>query len=128
MHGPTRALSPRVLALGLVGASLLGCPSDPMPGPTDAGLDAGGSADDTPRWAFEPWISKDISTGATTRARSSRASSERDIPVGVVVLDSPWETNYNTFVPNPSATRTSKASSHDLRADDIRARCSGSRR
>ena len=24
----------------------------------------------------------------------------RDIPVGVVVLDSPWETNYNTFVVN----------------------------
>ncbi len=26
---------------------------------------------------------------------------ERDIPVGVLVLDSPWETNYNTYEPNP---------------------------
>jgi alpha-glucosidase (family GH31 glycosyl hydrolase) len=54
----------------------------------------------TPRWAFEPWISKDISDGPDTRA-FVQGFEERDIPVGVVVLDSPWETNYNTFVPNP---------------------------
>ena len=55
----------------------------------------------TPRWAFEPWISKDISNGPDTYdfVDGFRA---RDIPVGVVVLDSPWETHYNTFVPNPS--------------------------
>ncbi len=55
----------------------------------------------TPRWAFEPWISKDISNGPDTYdfVDGFRA---RDIPVGVVVLDSPWETQYNTFVPNPS--------------------------
>ena len=29
----------------------------------------------------------------------------RDIPVGVLVLDSPWETFYNTFVPNPNRYR-----------------------
>jgi alpha-glucosidase (family GH31 glycosyl hydrolase) len=55
----------------------------------------------TPRWAFEPWISKDISTGADTRD-FVRGFEERGIPVGVVVLDSPWETHYNTFEPNPS--------------------------
>ncbi|MCC6214520.1 MAG: glycoside hydrolase family 31 protein [Polyangiaceae bacterium] len=55
----------------------------------------------TPRWAFEPWISKDISSGADTRTFVG-GFRERDIPVGVVVLDSPWETNYNTFVPNPT--------------------------
>src|SRR5689334_1433350 len=54
----------------------------------------------TPRWAFEPWISKDISTGPDTYA-FVQGFHDRDIPVGVVVLDSPWETNYNTFVPNP---------------------------
>ncbi len=55
----------------------------------------------TPRWAFEPWISKDISTGPDTYdfVDGFRA---RDIPVGVVVLDSPWSTHYNTFVPNPT--------------------------
>ena len=55
----------------------------------------------TPRWAFEPWISKDISTADDTRA-FVQGFIDRDIPVGVVVLDSPWETNYHTFVPNPS--------------------------
>lgn len=55
----------------------------------------------TPRWAYQPWISKDISTGPDTFDFVGGFEA-RDIPVGVVVLDSPWETNYNTFVPNPS--------------------------
>jgi alpha-glucosidase (family GH31 glycosyl hydrolase) len=55
----------------------------------------------TPRWAFEPWISKDISTAQDTYD-FVQGFVDRDIPVGAVVLDSPWETNYNTFVPNPS--------------------------
>ncbi len=55
----------------------------------------------TPRWAFEPWISKDISTRDDTYAFVSGFQS-RGIPVGTVVLDSPWETNYNTFVPSPT--------------------------
>jgi alpha-glucosidase (family GH31 glycosyl hydrolase) len=55
----------------------------------------------TPRWAFRPWISKDISTDADTRAFVA-GFAERGIPVGAVVLDSPWETHYNTFVPDPA--------------------------
>jgi len=54
----------------------------------------------TPRWAFEPWISKDISDREDTDTFIA-GFLERDIPVGALVLDSPWETNYNTFVPNP---------------------------
>ena len=54
----------------------------------------------TPRWAFEPWISKDISTGADTYD-FVKGFQDRDIPVGAVVLDSPWETFYNTFIPHP---------------------------
>ncbi len=54
----------------------------------------------TPRWAYRPWISKDISTGEDSRDFVA-GFLERGIPVGVLVLDSPWETNYNTFVPNP---------------------------
>src|SRR5690606_4517032 len=55
----------------------------------------------TPRWAFLPWISKDISSGPDHRA-FVQGFLDRDIPVGVGVLDSPWETQYNTFVPNPT--------------------------
>lgn len=55
----------------------------------------------TPRWAFEPWISKDISDTQDTYA-FVRGFRDRDIPVGAVVLDSPWETSYNTFIPSPT--------------------------
>jgi alpha-glucosidase (family GH31 glycosyl hydrolase) len=73
----------------------------------------------TPRWAFEPWISKDISDRDDTYAFVA-GFLERDIPLGVVVLDSPWETNYNTFVPNPSRYPAFDEMVADLRADDIR--------
>lgn len=73
----------------------------------------------TPVWAFEPWISKDISTGADTYD-FVKGFEDRDIPVGAVVLDSPWETNYNTFVPNPSRYPNFDAMVSDLHAKDIR--------
>lgn len=55
----------------------------------------------TPRWAFEPWISKDISSGPDTYD-FVKGFQDRDIPVGAVVLDSPWETFYNSLIPNPT--------------------------
>jgi alpha-glucosidase (family GH31 glycosyl hydrolase) len=73
----------------------------------------------TPRWAFEPWISKDISDGPDTYA-FVKGFQDRDIPVGAVVLDSPWETHYNTFVPNPSRYPDFNKMVQDLHADDIR--------
>lgn len=73
----------------------------------------------TPSWAFEPWISKDISDGPDTRA-FLEGFRERDIPVGVVVLDSPWETNYNTFVPNEERYPEFARMVSDFRDDDVR--------
>lgn len=55
----------------------------------------------TPRWAFLPWISKDISDTQDTYDFVDGFRS-RDIPVGAVVLDSPWETSYNSFQPSES--------------------------
>lgn len=73
----------------------------------------------TPRWAFHPWISKDISDRDDTLA-FVQGFKDRDIPVGVVVLDSPWETHYNTFVPNPSRYPGFEQMVSDLRADGVR--------
>lgn len=73
----------------------------------------------TPRWAFQPWISKDISTGQDTRD-FVRGFQDRDIPVGVVVLDSPWETNYNTFVPHPDRYPDFGGMVQELRGQGIR--------
>jgi len=41
------------------------------------------------------------SPAPTTPTRFLGGFQARDIPVGAVVLDSPWETNYNTFTPHP---------------------------
>ena len=73
----------------------------------------------TPRWAFEPWISKDISDAADTYAFVDGFAA-RGIPVGVVVLDSPWETNYNSLVANPNRYPDFAKMVGDLRARDIR--------
>lgn len=73
----------------------------------------------TPRWAFEPWISKDISDAADTRS-FVQGFRDRDIPVGVVVLDSPWETHYNTFVPHPMRYPDFGDLVADLRQDGVR--------
>ncbi|MEZ4473101.1 MAG: glycoside hydrolase family 31 protein [bacterium] len=73
----------------------------------------------TPRWAFLPWISKDISDRDDTFA-FVQGFQDRDIPVGVLVLDSPWETHYNTFVPNPSRYPAFGEMVATLRADGVR--------
>ncbi len=99
---------------------------------TDAGTDAGPGCDftdeaevlpdparHTPRWAFEPWISKDISDRADTEAFVA-GFLDRDIPVGAVVLDSPWETSYNTLIPNPERYGDFQSLVDDLHAQDIR--------
>lgn len=73
----------------------------------------------TPRWAFEPWISKDISNGADSKA-FVQGFLDRDIPVGVLVLDSPWETHYNTFIPNPTRYPDFANFTADLRKKGVR--------
>jgi alpha-D-xyloside xylohydrolase len=102
----------RALLLALLPASKAGCSqTEPQATPPDLATTETGChpaepaltdpARHTPRWAFEPWISKDISDTQDTYA-FVRGFRERDIPVGTVVLDSPWETHYNTFVPSPT--------------------------
>jgi alpha-glucosidase (family GH31 glycosyl hydrolase) len=73
----------------------------------------------TPRWAFRPWISKDISDGADTRAFLG-GFKERGIPVGVVVLDSPWETNYNTLIVNEERYPDFAGMVDELHQQDVR--------
>ncbi|MFO0709743.1 MAG: glycoside hydrolase family 31 protein [Sandaracinus sp.] len=127
--------------------ALAGCPGPSTS--DDAGLDAGPALDDagldafapdaarvcevsvepeaplpdparhTPRWAFMPWISKDISDRADSLAFVA-GFRERDIPVGVLVLDSPWDTNYTQFEPNPTRYPDFEAFVDTLHADDVR--------
>ncbi len=119
----------------VVSTLLVACDAGGGGGTVDAGTrDAGGSrctweggpAEDlpdpprhTPRWAFEPWISKDISDRDDT-FDFVNGFRERDIPVGVVVLDSPWATNYNTFVPHPERYPDFGEMVEELHAMDVR--------
>ncbi|MCS6857098.1 MAG: hypothetical protein NZM37_05255 [Sandaracinaceae bacterium] len=66
-------------------------PEDPLPDPPRY----------TPPWAFGHWISKDISNRDDS-LEFLRGFRERNIPVSVLVIDSPWDTNYTNFEPNPS--------------------------
>lgn len=49
-----------------------------------------------PEWIFEHWVWEDESTQDSAIALVEDYIS-RDIPVGVIIIDSPWETGYNTF-------------------------------
>jgi len=72
----------------------------------------------TPRWAFRPWISKDISDRDDT-LEFVQGFLDRDIPIGTVVLDSPWETHYNTFIPSPTRYPDFPGLIASLREDDV---------
>jgi alpha-D-xyloside xylohydrolase len=120
-----RRLAPATLLLLLSACGDDG-PSAEPDGPAAATCAFRTEADDvappprhTPRWAFEPWISKDISSAADTRDFVAGFRS-RDIPVGTVVLDSPWETHYNTFVPHPVRYAGFADLVAELHADEIR--------
>jgi len=54
----------------------------------------------TPRWAYEPWVWEDEENDADAIVALVDSYRQRDIPVGAVIVDSPWQTNYNTFVFN----------------------------
>ena len=73
----------------------------------------------TPRWAFAPWISKDISSGADSREFIDGFLA-RDIPVGVLVIDSPWETQYNSYIPNETRYPKFAEMVADFRAKGVR--------
>ena len=51
----------------------------------------------TPRWVYEPWVWEDEEHTAEAVLDLVEGYRSRGIPVGAVIVDSPWQTNYNTF-------------------------------
>lgn len=94
----------------------VGCPQEQDPNPNPPVEEQRGY---TPRWAFRPWISKDISDAADTWDFVN-GMEQYDIPVGTLVIDSPWETNYNTFIVNEARYPGFANMVQDLRERDIR--------
>src|SRR5688572_5675530 len=49
-----------------------------------------------PEWVFSHWVWEDEGTAASATALVDDYLAH-DIPVGAIIIDSPWETGYNTF-------------------------------
>lgn len=54
----------------------------------------------TPRWAFEPWIWEDNGNTKGSVMELIYGYEYHNIPAGVILIDSPWQTGYNTFEPD----------------------------
>lgn len=50
-----------------------------------------------PRWAFEPWVWEDNKNTEEAALNLVKGYRDRGIPVGTIIIDSPWETAYNSF-------------------------------
>lgn len=51
-----------------------------------------------PRWAFEPWVWEDNTNTQASTLNLVQGYLDRQIPVGAVIDDSPWETRYNNLI------------------------------
>jgi len=51
----------------------------------------------TPKWVFEPWVWEDNINTQESTWELVKGYQDRNIPVGGVIIDSPWQTGYNTF-------------------------------
>ncbi len=51
----------------------------------------------TPKWVYEPWVWEDNINTQAGLEELVQGYLDRDIPVGAVNIDSPWETEFNTF-------------------------------
>lgn len=51
----------------------------------------------TPAWAIEPWIWEDNGNNSGSLTELIYGYRYHKIPFGVVLIDSPWQTGYNTF-------------------------------
>lgn len=51
----------------------------------------------TPAWALEPWIWEDNGNTKGSIMEVANGYRHHNIPFGVILIDSPWQTGYNTF-------------------------------
>lgn len=72
-----------------------------------------------PEWVFGHVVWEDESTTQGTYDLV-KGYQERGIPVDAVIIDSPWETQYNTFVFDPALYPNAQKLMDDLHADDIK--------
>lgn len=59
-----------------------------------------GRAPVPPDWAFAPWKSRDVHRNRGEVIEDVERTRRLHLPASVLVIDSPWETGYNSFVMN----------------------------
>lgn len=72
-----------------------------------------------PKWIFAPWVWEDEGTAQSAKALVDDYLS-RDIPVGAIIIDSPWETGYNTFEADPALYPDFKAMINYFHSKNVR--------
>jgi alpha-glucosidase (family GH31 glycosyl hydrolase) len=104
VHTPLAARRPlprlrRLLPLAALLLLSVGVVAPALPDNTPAAAPPSAAAGPplTPRWAYEPWVWEDQEHSAEAVRALVAGYRQRGIPVGTVILDSPWQTNYNTF-------------------------------
>ena len=72
-----------------------------------------------PDWAFTHWVWEDESTQASATALVDGYLA-RDIPVGAIIIDSPWATGYSTFEWDPARFPDPEGFIDDMHSKGVR--------
>jgi alpha-glucosidase (family GH31 glycosyl hydrolase) len=73
-----------------------------------------------PQWAYGHWKSRDVYGDRGELEEDWRGYRDHDLPLDAIVIDSPWETQYNTWEFNPHQFPDAAGMIRALRADGVR--------
>jgi alpha-glucosidase (family GH31 glycosyl hydrolase) len=73
-----------------------------------------------PEWGYGFWKSRDFYDYQADVEEDFEGCAENGIPLDALVLDSPWETQYNTWIPNPHQFTDFTAMVRRFRAHGVR--------
>ena len=73
-----------------------------------------------PEWGYGHWKSRDVYPHQRDVEEDWRGYREHDIPLDAIVIDSPWETQYNTWRFNPHQFPDPQGLIEGMRADGVR--------
>ena len=73
-----------------------------------------------PEWAYGHWKSRDVYEHQRDVLADLAGYEENDLPLDAIVIDSPWETQYNTWRFNPHQFPDAQGMIERLRASEVR--------
>jgi alpha-glucosidase (family GH31 glycosyl hydrolase) len=73
-----------------------------------------------PEWAYGHWKSRDVYEHQDDVEDDWRGYRDNDVPLDAIVIDSPWETQYNTWRFNPHQFPNAPGMIEEMREDGVR--------